>query len=283
LGPFFVFGAALSSQTITPQFSSGVQLVEVYASVTDGRGVPITDLRQADFEVLEDGVPQTVSVFAAGEFPLTLGLGIDRSFSMAGEPLRQAKQAARAFLSELRPDDRVTVVSITSDAEVVTPLSTDRAAQARAITSLTPWGTTALHDALVLMLDRLEGETGRLAVVVFSDGMDRYSHTSGTELLTRASRRSTLIYPITIGRRPSATMGELARVSGGRAFTLDNITRLEATLATVARELRQQYLLGYVPRRPPDEGSGAWRSIRVRLANPRPGAQVRAREGYRTN
>jgi Ca-activated chloride channel family protein len=282
-GPLLLLGASLSSQPAAPQFSSGVQLVEVYASVTDAGGMPVADLRQSDFEVLEDGVQQTVSVFASGEFPLTLALGVDRSFSMAGEPLRQAKQAARAFLSELRPEDRVTVVSISADAEVVAPLSTDRAVQARAIDSLTPWSTTALHDALVLMLDRLEAETGRVAVVVFSDGVDRYSHASAPQLLAHASTGSTLVYPITIGRQQPKVMGELARVSGGRAFTLGSIATLQATLATVARELRRQYLLGYVPRRTADAGGAGWRSIRVRLSNPRPGVQIRAREGYRAN
>jgi Ca-activated chloride channel family protein len=282
-GPLVVLSASLSSQQIAPQFSTGVQLVEVYASVTDASGTPVTDLRQSDFEVLEDGVPQVVSVFALGEFPLTLALGVDRSFSMAGEPLRQAKQAARAFLSELRPEDRVTVVSISADAEVVAPLSTDREGQARAIASLTPWSTTSLHDALLLMLDRLEAEPGRAAIVVVSDGVDRYSHASAPQLLARASSGSTLIYPILIGRQQPAVIGDLARVSGGRAFTLGSITTLQAALATVARELRRQYLLGYVPRRPAGSGGAVWRSIRVRLSNPRPGVQIRAREGYRTN
>ena len=70
------------------QFSSGVQLIEVYATVTDMKGELITGLRQSDFEVFENDRPQDISAFAAGEFPLTVALGVDRSFSMAGEPLR---------------------------------------------------------------------------------------------------------------------------------------------------------------------------------------------------
>ena len=283
IAPLLLGFPTLGAQPTGPQFSTGVQLVEVYASVTDARGAPLDGLQQSDFEVLEDGVPQTVSVFAAGEFPLTLALGVDRSFSMTGEPLRRAKQAAQTFMAQLRPVDRVAVVSIDTEAEEVAPLSTDRAAQASAIAALTPWSTTALHDALILMLDRLDAESGRLAVVVFSDGVDRYSHTSASALIARAGRSPALVYSITIGRQPSPVMGNLARVSGGRAFTLGSVATLEPTLASVARELRQQYLLGYAPQRPADRGRTEWRSIRVRLSSPRPGVQVRAREGYRTN
>src|SRR5688500_13965629 len=88
------------------QFSSGVNLVEVYATVTDSRGDSVPNLTRADFEVLEDGQPQTISTFAAGEFPVSVALALDRSFSMAGEPLAMAKSAARVFLSDLRAADR---------------------------------------------------------------------------------------------------------------------------------------------------------------------------------
>ena len=84
----FALAVAPVAQERVPQFSSSVQLVEVYATVTDANGEPVTSLRQSDFEVLEDDVPQQVTAFAAGEFPLTVALGVDRSFSMAGEPLR---------------------------------------------------------------------------------------------------------------------------------------------------------------------------------------------------
>ena len=167
--------AAPLAQEQVPQFSSSVQLVEVYATVTDAKGELVTGLTQSDFDVFEDGSVQTVSAFAAGEFPLTVALGVDRSFSMAGEPLRLAKQASQAFLRELKPGDRSMVVAIGNEAEIIAPLSADRPAQSRAITALDAWSTTALHDALIVTLDRLEPEAGRQAVVVVSDGADRDS------------------------------------------------------------------------------------------------------------
>src|SRR6187455_1100839 len=126
-------GLVLPAQEAIPRFSSRVQLVEVYVTVTDANGEPVTGLRQSNFEVYENDLRQDISTFAAGEFPLTVALGVDRSWSMAGEPLRLAKQASQSFLRALKSGDRSLVVAINSHAEVIAPLSSDRAAQARAI------------------------------------------------------------------------------------------------------------------------------------------------------
>jgi len=268
--------AAPLAQEQVPQFSSSVQLVEVYATVTDAKGELVTGLTQSDFDVFEDGSVQTVSAFAAGEFPLTVALGVDRSFSMAGEPLRLAKQASQAFLRELKPGDRSMVVAIGNEAEIIAPLSADRPAQSRAITALDAWSTTALHDALIVTLDRLEPEAGRQAVVVFSDGADRYSEHKAGEVLERARRSNALIYPIALGRTRPALLSELAVLTGGRSFQL----RDARELATVARELRYQYLLGYTPAKAIERGEREWRSIKV--VTKRPGLRVRARDGYMT-
>jgi len=276
-------GATVAAQEPIAQFSSRVQLVEVYASVTDEKGEPVTGLRQADFQVFEDGERQDISTFAAGEFPLTVALGVDRSWSMAGKPLELAKQASQAFLQALRPEDRSMVVAIGNEAEVIAPLGTDRGTQARAIAALDPWSTTSLHDAVIASLDRLEPETGRQALVVFSDGTDRYSQASSSEVLDRARRSTALIYPIAFGRTRSPLLAELAVASGGRSFQLRDARELERTLATIARELRYQYLLGYVPRALAAGDKGAWRSIRVQLTGDRARLRVRARDGYTTD
>jgi Ca-activated chloride channel family protein len=270
------------AQEPVPQFSSRVQLVEVYATVTDASGALVTGLRQSDFQVFEDGARQEVTTFAAGEFPLTVALGVDRSFSMAGEPLRLAKQASRAFLRELKPDDRSMVVAIGNAAEVIAPLSADRAAQTQAVDALDAWSTTALHDAIIATLDRLEPEAGRQAIVVFSDGADRYSEHNAADVLARARRSNALVYPIAIGKTRPALLSELAVLTGGRSFLLRDARELEKTLATVARELRYQYLLGYTPAHPLERGDRQWRSIRVAVKGPRAGLTVRARDGYMT-
>ena len=80
-------------------------------------------MRREDFEVYENNQLQDISTFAAREFPLTVALSVDRSWSMAGDPLRLAKQASQAFLRALKPGDRSMVVAISSDAEVIAPPS----------------------------------------------------------------------------------------------------------------------------------------------------------------
>jgi len=275
-------GTALLAQEPVAQFASRVQLVEVYATVTDAQGEPVTGLRQDDFDVYENDAPQEITAFAAGEFPLTVALGVDRSWSMAGEPLRLAKQASEAFLRALKTGDRSMVVAISNEADVIAPLSTDRAAQARAIDALDPWSTTALHDAIIATLNRLEPEEGRQAIVVFSDGVDRYSQATAADVLDRARRANALIYPIAIGKTRAPLLAELAVLTGGRSFQLRDARDLDRTLATIARELRYQYLLGYAPADPIEPGTHEWRAIRVTLKRPRPGLRIRARDGYTT-
>ena len=272
--------AGMANTGVFAQFSSGVQLIEVYATVTDAKGELVTGLRQSDFQVLENDRPQEISAFAAGEFPLTVALGVDRSFSMAGEPLRLAKLASQTFLRQLKPGDRSMVVAIGNSAEVIATLSSDHEHQARAVAALDAWSTTSLNDAVIAALDRLEPEKGRQALVVFSDGVDRYSQATSGAVIARARRSQALVYPITIGRTQSQPAVELATLTGGRSFLLRDTKELERTLSTIARELRYQYLIGYTPNTPARPGLHEWRSIRVVLKNPANGARVRARDGY---
>ena len=265
------------------QFASSVQLVEVYATVTDAKGEPVTGLRESDFEVFEDAAAQQISTFTAGEFPLTVALGVDRSWSMAGEPLRLAKHASQSFIRQLRAGDRSMVVAISSEADVIAPLEAGRSAQLAAIAGLDPWSTTSLHDGIIFALDRLEPEPGRQALVVFSDGLDRYSRHSASDVVARARRSNALVYPIAFGKARPPLLAELAVLTGGRSFLLRDARELEPTLAAIARELRYQYLIGYTPARPIVRGEAEWRSIRVQLRTPRAGLRVRARDGYSTH
>jgi Ca-activated chloride channel family protein len=268
-----------AQEEAVPRFSTGIQAVEVYASVTDGAGEPVTGLRADDFQLDDDRRSQAITTFAEGAFPLTVALGVDRSLSMAGEPLRLARHAARSFLDQLRPEDRSMIVAISAEADIVAPLGVPRAAQAQAVEALDAWSTTALRDAVVKALDRLEPESGRQALVVFSDGADRYSHTSVAAMLERARRGAALVYPIVLGRAPVAVLSDMAASTGGRSFAIRDARELEATLGTIARELRHQYLLGYVPAGGTEPGR--WHPIRVRvLSQDARGWRVRARDGY---
>jgi len=266
------------------QFAASVNLVEVYVTVADRSGGPVTDLRESDFELLDEGRPQPIQAFAAGDFPLSVALAVDHSASMAGGRLRLASVAARSFLGRLRPADQAMVLGISSEVAVLAPLSTDRVAQVRAVESLQPWSTTSLNDAIVAALDHLSGARGRRGLVLLSDGEDRYSETRAEEVLARARRGDAMVYPVALGPRMPPLFPELAVATGGRSFHVHDPRRLEQALADIAQELRHQYLLGF----PPDErGAGRsstggeplrWHSIEVRVN--RADVKVRARDGY---
>ena len=263
---------------VSAQFTSGVNVVEVYAAAIDHDGNPVTGLRREDFTVLEDGRPQTVSTFAEGDFPLSVAIALDRSFSMGEKQLPSAVSAARTFLGELRPQDQSMIVAIGSEIEVLSPLSTDRAAQQRALASLTPWGTTGLHDAIIESIDAIQAAKGRRALVLLSDGSDRYSKASASEALERARRSDVMVYPVAFGRSRPALFAELATLTGGRSFQPPDPAQLNRTMRMIASELRHQYLLGYTPSRAIVGGEEQWRAITVRVN--RPDVLVRARDGY---
>jgi Ca-activated chloride channel family protein len=274
--------SALAVSLVSAQFTSGVNLVEVYAAVTDQAGNPVPGLTRDDFTVLEDGQPQALSAFAEGDFPLSVGLAIDRSFSMGAKQLPTAVSAARTFLGELRSQgqspDQSMLVGIGSEIEVLAPLSADRQAQMRALSALTPWGTTGLHDAIIQSIDAIQAAKGRRALVLLSDGTDRYSSATAGDALDRARKSDVMIYPIAIGRARPELFAQLASLTGGRSFQPKTSAELDLTMRTIANELHHQYLLGYTPSKPIVSGEGQWRSITVRVN--RPDVTVRSRDGY---
>ena len=278
--PLFL-GAFLAYTAGEPyaQFTSGVNLVEVYATVTDRHGEPVAGLRAADFMITEDGSIQAITAFAAGEFPLAIAIGLDRSFSMGGKDNRLGvvKSAGRTLVGALRPGDQVLVVAIGGETAIVAPLSTDRAAALSAIDRLDAWGTTPLYDATLGALDAIQPARGRRALVLLSDGTDRYSEATAADLVDRARQHDVLIYPVAVGSARPPVFAELATATGGRSFFVREPGALIQTMTAIARELRFQYLLGYVPARE-REGEPSWHAIDVTVV--RPDLRVRAREGY---
>jgi Ca-activated chloride channel homolog len=213
----------------------------------------------------------------AGEFPLSVAVGLDRSFSMTRERLSHAVAALRGFLTGLRPTDDAMLIGIGSRTEILAPLSTDHASSAATLEALEPWGATSLYDAILEALEAVRPATGRRALILLSDGMDRYSRASEADVVQAARRTDVLIYPIAMGKTRPPIFVELASISGARSFHATDRRALQATLATIGRELRFQYLIGYTPARPPAEDA-SWHSIRVSVK--RPGVSVRARAGY---
>lgn len=263
------------ARTSGGQFRARTEMVEVYATVTDEQGRLVTDLTADDFEVREDGRPQSIVTFTAGDVPVAIALAFDRSWSMQGAPLDAARTAARVLLNELGDEDRVTLISVSSQVDVLVPLTNDRQAVDRAVQGLDPWGSTALHDAVVAALDAIEPAPGRRALVLVSDGLERDSRLRAEEVYARVRASDVMVYPVALARRSPPLFEQLAALSGGRTSATRRPTDLSRIFRRFASELRHQYLLGYQP-----DGAArpGYRQLEVRVT--RPGLQVRARAGY---
>ena len=269
-------GVSAIGASVAAQFSSGVSLVAVYATVLDEKGGPVSGLPQSAFVVEEDGRPQEVQTFAAGDVPLALAIAVDHSFSMSRGQLRDVAYATQRLIGELRPDDRVMLLGIGSQVEVLAPLSIDHRPAFDAAGRLEPWGTTPLFDAVTEAIAAIDAAAGRRALVLITDGADRYSVATASEVVTFARRHDVQVYPVALSRQPTPALADVATVTGARSTVVEKADRLPDGLSGIARELRAQYLLGYAPRT--DEAGAAWRRIAVRVN--RPGLRVRARDGY---
>jgi Ca-activated chloride channel homolog len=285
-------------------FRSAIDLVTVNVAVTDGKNRPVPGLVRDDFQVLEDGVAQDVSFFAATAVPLDVSLLIDSSSSMISKmPL--VEQAALGFVDALGPADRASVAGFAGQLRVLQTFTNDHQALRNAIHSVTAHGDTALYSALYVALDTFQrvrrdpsaGLAGvrRQAIVVLTDGEDTTSPIQYDDMLDRARRAGVAVYPIALTSAPDPAdvlartdpkrfftrtdfaLKTLARETGARAFFPKELADLGGVYRLVAEELSSQYALGYVPKL--ERRDGSYRRIAVRLPS-RLDAWPRARAGY---
>ncbi len=148
-----------------------VDVVQVTATVVDGRGHYIKGLPQSVFHVSEDDRPQTITHFASEDVPLELMVAIDTSGSMA-PAMPQLKKAVKEFLGDVPADDQVTLLGFNDSVFALTRAATSPADRVKAVDRLAAWGGTALYDVILRGVDMLGPQVGRKAMVVFTDGED---------------------------------------------------------------------------------------------------------------
>jgi len=258
-----------------------VDVVQVTATVTDRSGLFVRGLTRQDFRLFEDGTPQALTTFFSENVPLELIVAVDVSGSMT-DAMPKVKESVKRFLTAIRPTDRVTVLGFNDSVFTLARPTVDLSTRLKAIDRLAPWGGTALYDVVVQAFDLLGRQTGRRALVVFTDGEDLNSRVPIEVAERRLEASDAVLYPIGQGRAPrlaslKTVLERLARKSGGRAFFGDNVDKLDAVFTDILDELSNQYLIGYVPKDLTRDGR--WRALRVEV--PGKDVRVRARQGYR--
>ncbi|MEW5976566.1 MAG: VWA domain-containing protein [Acidobacteriota bacterium] len=289
-----------------PSFTLSVEVEEVILNITvEGKeGHRITDLKQEEFTVLQDGVIQQIRSFGHEDVPLSVVLLVDVSSSMEGSPMVEAKVAALSFLSQSRPRDTVSLVAFNDKVEIVRPFTQDMLQVRTGVHSLTPSGGTALYDALNRAVELVESAPHpRHAIVLLSDGKDEDSRLRFEAIDKRIQASDVVVYSIgeyaeldrklfltgkkyykqpeyEVNLNPVWILRYLAELSGGRSFFPRLGEALEPFFTQIAEELHQQYVLTYQPSA--TEGQNGFHSIEVRINSPRypAGLKVRTRKGY---
>ena len=287
---FFVSLAVALPQEGSPLYTirSDVRLVLLDVAVTNHKGGLVAGLKKEDFDVTENGLSQPITVFANNDIPVTVGILVDESLSMA--PKRtEVLDAAETLISKSNPKDEIFVLNFNEKVKRGLPdrmLFSDNIRQLRAaLQGGMPEGRTALNDAIIDGLQQLEmGRRDKKALVVISDGGDNASYATRRQMLARVEGRLATIYTIGLSSpgNPDSDLGllkELAKTSGGEAYFPTNLSDLATICSDIAKEIRSRYTIGYVPQPGP---FGVLRHVHVYVSAPgNSGLTAHTRTSYR--
>ena len=252
-----------------------VDIVLANAVVTEG-GRFVKGLTRDDFRVFDDGKERPVTSFQSTDAALELVLALDVSASMSTS-LGDVKDAARAFLKALRPQDRVTLVAF-NDAMFTLSRGVAGTEALPALDKLAAWGGTSLYDVVVRSMQLLSRKPGKHAVVIFSDGDDNASQANLQQVRRLTGDSDAMLMAVGLGRGSEVdnlkeTLESLAEASGGRVLFAKRSDELVESFGKVVEDLINQYTLGFEPQR---DG----RDHQIRVEVPGRGVRVRARRVY---
>ena len=268
--------------------SVNVDMVVLHATVRNRQGILVSGLGKDDFQVYEDGVLQQIKYFSHEDIPVTVGLVVDRSGSM-GPKRSEVIAAALAFARSSNPADQMFVVSFNENVSFGLPADTpftDKVAQLEiALSRIAADGMTALYDAVAAALDHLKkGNRDKKVLIVISDGGDNASKHKLYQVMAMAGQPDAIIYTIGLfdpadpDRNPHV-LKQLAKTTGGEAFLPGSVRDVIPICERIARDIRNQYTIIYVPTNRKQDGT--YRVIQVKAGvQDRERLQVRSRAGY---
>jgi Ca-activated chloride channel homolog len=299
LSLFLIFSAVLAfssyfsnDQSVAAQdqtkitVSSGLVLLPV--NVTDSHGAFVAGLKREDFQVFEEGQPQNLTVFDERDTPVTVGLVVDHSRSM-GAKLAGVIEAVNSFAHSSNAQDQMFVVDFNDDVSIELmrgkAFSNDPKELEEALKAVSARGRTALYDAVSEGLRHLQySHLEKKALIIISDGGDNASHLKYSQVLAQARQSQAVIYSIALlgsdneEENPNL-LKRLCKDTGGIAYFPAKGESVATVSAAIARDLREQYMLGYPPQNV--NRTDAFRKVEVKVSALGQGRlRVRTRPGY---
>jgi Ca-activated chloride channel family protein len=269
-----------------------VNLVLVPVTVMDPYDRLVTGLEADNFRVYENGVQQEITHFSEDDVPVSIGVIFDSSGSMA-DKINREKQAAMQFFQTANPQDEFFLVDFSNRAELISPFTSDINELRDRLMFTRDSGRTALFDAIYLGLSEMRGaHNSRKALLIISDGGENHSRYTERDVEEFLRESDVELYAIGVyeplsdrfrtpeeGEGP-ALLQELCQMSGGRVFPITNVSEMPDIAEKISMLLRNQYVLGYRPSDPANNGK--WRKIKVELRPPRGLPPLRAyyKRGY---
>ena len=269
-----------------------VELALVNVTVTDSYDRLVTGLEAENFRVFEDNVEQEIVSFSSEDLPISIGLILDLSGSMANK-IGRAKDAALQFLKTANPQDEFFLVGFNDHAQLLSPFTNDVEDLQSHMLSASAKGKTALLDAIYLSTSQMHvANNGKRALLIISDGGDNNSRYNEKDIKRVVKEANTQLYSIGIfdqleyrSRTQEELNGptllnELTELTGGRSFAVQDLSALPDIVAKISTELRNQYVLGFRPSHKAHDAR--WRKIKVKLRAPKglPPLTAYAKTGY---
>jgi Ca-activated chloride channel family protein len=282
-----IVSPALNTRVRPLKLSADLVLVPV--TITDPMNRLVTGLDKENFELFEGSSKEEIKSFSSEDAPVSLGVIFDSSGSMSTK-MDRAKDAVVEFFKTANPQDEFFMIAFSDEPEVVSDFTSSVEDIQGKLVFTVPQKRTALLDAIYMGVSKMrQAKYPKKALLIISDGGDNHSRYTEGEIKALVKEADVMVYAIGIYDRyfqtqeeqlGPALLGEIAELTGGRAFTVDNPNDLSDVAAKIGVELRNQYVLGYSPSKMLRDGK--WRKIKVKLLPPKglPPLRVYARTGY---
>ncbi len=266
-----------------------VDLVLVPVTITDPMNRLVTGLDKENFNILEGKEPQEIRHFSSEDAPVSLGVIFDLSGSMNSK-IERAREAIMEFFKTANPQDEFFLITFADKPEQLSDFTQSVDDIQGKLVYTVPKGRTALLDAIYLGINKMhQAKYQKRALLIISDGGDNHSRYTESEIRSVVKEADVQIYAIgvydhyfasTEERYGPVLLSDIADLTGGRAYTIDNPNDLADVATKIGIELRNQYVIGYRPKNPTHDGK--WRKIKVKLIPPKglPPLRVYAKTGY---